>query len=155
MVRYGGCRHVYYLTDDQLLMIDKLLNVIQPFAIMTVAIGRISVAVLILRILKFSTWRKWFLYICIVSTLVFSVLTCGLIFAQCSPPEALWNPALDNAAHCWDPSILLNLTLFISSKLIHMMLMQLKADPGRLECLHGHLFSPSSRHNLSYSSNGP
>jgi hypothetical protein len=60
----------------------------QPFAIMSLATGKVSVALLIMRIMGKSTWRRAFL---IWAAMAGSVLFCSiaiiLTFAQCRPVQ--------------------------------------------------------------------
>ena len=58
---------------------------------MAVAIGRVSVAVLLLRIIGPSTWRKRFLYFSVVSTLLLSSVYSIVSWVQCKPVEAFWD----------------------------------------------------------------
>lgn len=103
----GGCRHTIYLVLDKgiggIETVIKLWYVIQPFAIMAIAVGRMSVAVLILRIMGPSKWRKMFLYFSIISTFVISTVASIIIFAACDPPQALWKPFLK--AKCWNENV--------------------------------------------------
>ncbi|KAL9105148.1 MAG: hypothetical protein Q9187_008806 [Circinaria calcarea] len=108
LVLAGGCRHTIYLILDKglggLETIARFWYIAQPFAIMAIAVGRISVAVLILRIMGPSKWRKIFLYFSIISTFVISSATCILMFLACNPPKALWNPLIK--AKCWDVNVI-------------------------------------------------
>ena len=91
----------------------KLYYIVQPLAFMGIAISRISVALLVLRIVGLSVWRKRFLWFTVISTLVITIVVCVLIFCACKPVEALWNPFIQS--NCWDPVIVTNLTIFSSS----------------------------------------
>lgn len=103
----GGCRHTIYLLLDKgiggIETVIKLWYVMQPFAIMAIAVGRMSVAVLILRIMGPSKWRRIFLYFSIISTFVISTVACIIIFAACDPPRALWDPLIK--AKCWNENV--------------------------------------------------
>lgn len=95
MTLKGACKHVYYLLIEggtgALVEVAYLFYIVQPLAIMCIAVSRTSVAVLVLRILgPRNLWRKWFLWFSIVSTLVLSTLTSIVIFAACKPVAALW-----------------------------------------------------------------
>ena len=59
----GGCRHLYYLEKNPTHAIKAIrINWInQPFQIISLATGKISVAFLIMRIMGKSTWRRAFL----------------------------------------------------------------------------------------------
>ena len=120
MASKGGCRHLYYVIFDydldRLVEVLKLYYVVQPLAIMAVAVSRISVALLVLRIVGLSAWRRRFLWFTIISTLVITVAVCILIFCPCKPVEGLWNPFIQS--NCWDPRIVTDLTIFSSSMLL-------------------------------------
>lgn len=117
MLTSGGCRHLYYLILDKgpagIVKITRLFYICQPFAIMGIAVGRISVALLVLRIMVLTVWRKRFLWFTIISTFIISALNSVLLFAPCSPVAAVWNPFLEST--CWDPHIMTNVTIFTSS----------------------------------------
>lgn len=44
--------------------------------------------------------HKWFLWICIVTISILSILTCITVFAQCTPAESIWNPRLAYKRKC-------------------------------------------------------
>lgn len=118
LVIHGGARHLYYLTPDNIEYVLKVDWISQPFNIMSLMTGKMSVAFLILRLLGPSSfWRKWFLYVNIVLNFVLGSLTVIFTFAQCNPPRALWEgmTRLPNAK-CWNPSSQLDFSIFSSSK---------------------------------------
>ena len=118
MVHHGGQRHLYYLNPEQREYVIKVDWISQPFNIVCLATGKVSVALLLLRLLGPSAfWRKWFLYISIVLTLVFGILTAIFTFVQCNPVRTLWEGPLKNPhAKCWNPTSQLAFSLFSSSK---------------------------------------
>ncbi|MCJ1439063.1 hypothetical protein MMC27_008454 [Xylographa pallens] len=118
MILDGGCRHLYFLLStpggiEQVITVTKLFYICQPFAIMCIATGRMSVGALLLKILVVSYWRKRFVWFTIVSTFLVSMLNSILLFAACTPTEGLWNILI--TANCWDPTIMTNVTIFTSS----------------------------------------
>ncbi|KAI9822947.1 MAG: hypothetical protein M1826_000329 [Phylliscum demangeonii] len=113
MARHGGFRHVYYLSPDQVESTIKMNWMTQPFGIMALATSKISVALLILRVMGRSTYRRWFLYAIIGLTFTVNSIGCILTFAQCSPPRALWTPSIKG--NCWDPSVQTNYAIFSGS----------------------------------------
>lgn len=125
MSSLGGCRHLYYLEMDpvQAIKAIKINWITQPFTIMPLATGKISVAFLIMRFMGNSRWRRAFL---IWPSMIGSTVFCGiaiiLICAQCSPVEALWNPALvaSGEAVCWPSYRLTDYALFTGSWLAFM-----------------------------------
>ena len=118
-IYHGGGRHLYYLAPEQRVYVIKVGWVVQPFNIMAQATGKASVALLILRLLgPLSFWRRWFLYVSTVLTLVFGVLTCIFTFVQCDPARTLWEgPARHPDAKCWNPKSQLDFSIFDASEL--------------------------------------
>ncbi|MCJ1235414.1 hypothetical protein MMC14_003382 [Varicellaria rhodocarpa] len=116
IISLGGCRHVYYILADQgfngLVDVTRLWTILQPLGVMAVAVGITSVAILILRIMGRSIWRRRFLYFSIVSTLVISITASVLLFAACKPVKGLWDPLVQ--ASCWSPNINNDITIFTS-----------------------------------------
>lgn len=95
----GGARHIYYLSPEQLSTALKYNWTSDAFAIVAFGTGKISTALLMLRIMGPTTvWRKWFLYICMAFTLIFTFLSVLFTFIQCNPPKALWEKSQDPSA---------------------------------------------------------
>ena len=91
----------------------------QPFMIMALATGKISVAFLILRIMRKSVWRRGFLvYGAMIGSFVFCSIAVILTFAQCRPVTALWDPRLlvKGEAKCWPPRRQANFSVFAGSE---------------------------------------
>ena len=112
-------RHLYYLSGPETIEALKWSWVSQPFVIMGFATGKISVGLLLLRIIGPNTvWRKWILYFSITTAFIFSAINVVLTFVQCTPVAGLWNPALlaSGEAHCWDPSIQAHFAEFLSGE---------------------------------------
>lgn len=102
-VHYGTGRHVYYLSAHQRVMAVKLNWVTQAFHIMSTCFGKISIVILMLRIIGNSKRQAWFLYSIISALFVISVVCVAFIFAQCTPASALWDPAV--VGKCWSPVV--------------------------------------------------
>ena len=111
MIRDGGVRHIQYIPESTLSFVMKLQYVNQTFGILCVWFGKISVALLLLRLIETtSIWRRWFLWACVA---IYSVLICACLiveFAHCAPVKALWQLQLlrTGRARCWDPKVMLN-----------------------------------------------
>lgn len=111
MVGHGGARHIYYLTPSQLSNAVKFNWIAQAFGITIVGTGKVSTAFLMLKIMGPKTvWRKWFLYVSVVLTLIFTILAALFAFVQCDPPRALWEKV--PGAKCWDPKINTDWSIF-------------------------------------------
>ena len=116
----SGCRHLFYLTPQQAMSSIRLNWMTQPVIITSLAFGKISVALLILRILARSFWRRMFLYISMIGTFLFCWLGVVVTFAQCRPVQALWDPKLlqTGKATCWNPKLETNISIFVGSMYI-------------------------------------
>ncbi|KAL8979687.1 MAG: hypothetical protein Q9177_006073, partial [Variospora cf. flavescens] len=106
----NGCRHLFFLNDQERMLATKLSWVSQPWAIMALATSKASVALLIMRIMGTSTWRKNFLYFLIAANFLFCTLAIIFTFAQCRPSRALWDPSVK--AKCWNPKSQAGFSLF-------------------------------------------
>ncbi|KAF5131100.1 hypothetical protein E5D57_007449 [Metarhizium anisopliae] len=118
LIGIGGMRHLFYLSPEQRLQAGKWSWVSQPFVIMGFATGKISVGLLLLRVVwETAHWRKRLVIFAISSVFVITVINIIFTFAQCSPVEALWNPALiaQGKAKCWPPSVQTDFAIFLSS----------------------------------------
>lgn len=100
------------LSPAQLEETTKINWASQTFCIMAIATGKISVAILMGRLMSPNRWRRWVLYFLSVSTFVASSIVIIFIFAQCSPPKALWIPG---AGTCWDPKKINDLDVAMGS----------------------------------------
>ena len=115
--KHGGCRHIFYLSDSQKVYVLRLNWLSQPFCVLALITGKISVALLILRMLaKVQKWQRWFLYAVIASVTVVGLVNCLLQFAQCSPPRALWTPSIAMKSRCWAPKILTAYSMWASGR---------------------------------------
>ena len=110
-----GGHHVYYLTLDEQITALKLNWISQPFEIMAIGTGKVSVALLLLRVLgPKNRYKKWFLWFLIASTLTVCAIGIIFTFAQCQPVARLWNPTVEG--HCLDPMIQANEALVVGCK---------------------------------------
>ena len=110
-VNQGGTHHFYYLAPQQRSVVFKLDLIIASISIGALAALKTSVVIFMLRLIgPNSIWRKWFLYFNLLSIYVISILTCVILFVQCNPSRALWEPV--PSAKCWDPNISSDISIF-------------------------------------------
>lgn len=83
---------------------------------MALATSKASVALLIMRIMGTSTWRKNFLYFLIAANFLFCTLAIIFTFTQCRPSRALWDPSVKGK--CWNPKSQAGFSLFTGSTCI-------------------------------------
>ncbi|PVI02415.1 hypothetical protein DM02DRAFT_653560 [Periconia macrospinosa] len=114
----GGTRHLFYLAKDPALAISttRLNWIARPFGFVSLTVGKISVALLILRLLeRTSRWRKWILHVANALTAINGILLTIVDFAQCENVHAIWNPALKAKTKCMDPDTRSSIALFTAS----------------------------------------
>ncbi|KAF5620097.1 integral membrane protein pth11 [Fusarium sp. NRRL 52700] len=96
---YGMGRHFDDLEIPQFADAMLWLLCAQSTVAMAIGMGKVAVAVFLLRIVT-APWHRWFLWSCIVSMMVLSTFLAIAIFAQCTPAESIWNPALIEQKVC-------------------------------------------------------
>ena len=112
---YGGARHLYYIEPEKLVMVLKYNFGSQPLGAMASAVGKSSVAFLMLRVIGPNTvWRKRFLYFQLVIYMAITIVSIIVTFAQCSPPRALWE--MVPGSKCWNPEITVDITILQSGR---------------------------------------
>jgi hypothetical protein len=122
-IHNGGCRHAYALEPSQVPVLIKYNFISQAFGIVAPALGKISVGLLLVRIMGPNyRWRKWSLYGGLAVYGIFSAILVIITYVQCRPTSALWekNPE----AKCWDPKVFSDIAIAQSCKI------------SRLACLH-------------------
>lgn len=95
----GGAAHRFDLQPAQVPQLTELNFVSQAFQVMSVAMGKVSVALLIYRLQPPTQWRTWLLGFLSTSSLIIAVLVIIIFFVQCRPTSALWRPGTGT---CWD-----------------------------------------------------
>ena len=95
----GGCRHIEYLTPHQIqvAMMYSWLSLV--FCIAGLALGKVSVAILIGRLMAPCPWQRYALWLLAGSACVIATANMIIIFVQCTPAKAIWDPT---AGKCWD-----------------------------------------------------
>lgn len=114
-VYYGVGRHWYYLTDDQRLNAVKWIWLSQPFSSWSAGFGKVSVALLLQRLMNRNRLQELVLWSTIASLLIVNLACTIITFAQCTPVQALWNRAILRS-HCWNPVIQQDTGYFQSGK---------------------------------------
>ncbi|OCK77663.1 hypothetical protein K432DRAFT_303677 [Lepidopterella palustris CBS 459.81] len=92
-------RHNFYVPLDKQIAANRLLLIVQILWIWSVAFVKMSMACMLLRILRSKNWHM-FLYATIVVQVVAATAFMFILLLQCRPIEAVWNPGL-KGAKCW------------------------------------------------------
>ncbi|KAF7929960.1 uncharacterized protein EAE97_009557 [Botrytis byssoidea] len=114
---HGGDRHLYYIPPAEQEFAIKMTWLLQPFVILAICLGKVSVAFLIMRLLSPTPkWPKPFLWFCIISCLVFVFVDIVLTYVQCTPAKALWDPTVPHT--CWEPKVQSDFAIFCATWLV-------------------------------------
>lgn len=104
LVHYGLGRHITTIPVEEQARFAQWSWIVQPFGIMTLAPGKISVVLLLQRLMPpNSRWWKVFLWANMAIFLSVMIVASIISFAQCNPPRALWEKVPN--AKCWDPNL--------------------------------------------------
>ncbi|CZR60795.1 uncharacterized protein PAC_10691 [Phialocephala subalpina] len=101
---YGFGRHFFYLEPQQRVMIMKMQFIAMPLCILSTTAGRVSVALLMLRLFGSTQYRQRFLYFLIAQSVAVNLITIITIFTQCKPVSSIWDP-IGVPGKCWDPKV--------------------------------------------------
>ncbi|KAI1472150.1 uncharacterized protein F4812DRAFT_801 [Daldinia caldariorum] len=111
LVCYGLGRHIYYIPVDHQSEITRWNWIVQPFGILALPIGKISVVLLLERLMGNTCVRwRWFLWMNMALFTASMISSSIISYAQCNPPRALWSQV--PGAVCLDPTVNANFALF-------------------------------------------
>lgn len=109
----GAFRHWDDVSPSDKLAVVFWQNPLETIGVLGYIPSKCSVAWQILRIMSLNmVWRKRILYVLMATIIVFNILDVIFIWAQCQPAEALWNPLI--SGHCWEPTVLVIYSQFVS-----------------------------------------
>ena len=112
---YGGFKHASSLSPDQIEFLLRIQPPSQVCAILAQNISKVSVALLVLRFTaSVSVWRKWALYACISSSLIFGTLNVIFNVIKCKPSPALTKVA--QHTHCFDRTVQNRFAIFVGCR---------------------------------------
>ncbi|KAK7211570.1 hypothetical protein V2G26_018748 [Clonostachys chloroleuca] len=98
-VGHGMGQHRADLTTEQFADGVFYITCAQVIASLAIGMCKVVVATFLLRIVT-ATWQRWFLWFCIGSMMLLSLILSSAVFAQCSPVESIWNPLLADKKVC-------------------------------------------------------
>lgn len=115
-VHYGVGRHAAYLTVPHLVKAVQMIWLTAPFSTMSACFGKISIALLLMRIDDRNRSYRIFLWCLIVLLFVVNLLLTIITFAQCTPVYFLWDrlaePNVSYHGSCWNPNVQKNYGYF-------------------------------------------
>lgn len=104
-VHYGTGRHAVYLSSSDITNSVKIIWLTVPFSTMSACFGKISIALLLMRIMDRKKSTRHFLWFLIIALFIVNLLLTIITFAQCTPVTFLWdrtNPDVSYHGTCWD-----------------------------------------------------
>lgn len=110
-VHMGGGRHPYYLGLDRTAAAVRIISIGNIPGIISVAVPKLAVAVLLVRLLNPARYQKAILYTLTLSCVVIQTLCAVFLWVQCTPSAGLWNP-VKYKPKCWDLSVTINYFIF-------------------------------------------
>ena len=113
-VRWGFGKHQASLPLRDAIQAIKYAWIAQMPIVLALTMARISIAAFLLRLFAARKWLKWFLIVMTIINTIFAIVPLVMIFSQCSPVNALWNPPI---GHCWDPKIQRDFAVVSSGKI--------------------------------------
>jgi hypothetical protein len=120
MVHYGVGQHAVSIDPPNLINAVKWIWLSVPFSTMSACFGKVSIALLLIRILdNRNKGYIYFLWVMIVLLILINIILSVVTFAQCKPVTYLWdqlNPMATYKGRCWDPSIQKNYGYFQGGK---------------------------------------
>lgn len=107
MVHHGVGRHAVYLEEDERVNAVYMIWLSVPFSPGSAAIGKVSIALLLMRLINRNRGQKAFLWVLIVLLLAINLVLIIITFAQCTPVTLLWERVRMNPPRgtCWAPTI--------------------------------------------------
>ncbi len=117
MVHYGVGRHAVYLKEDQRVNAVYMIWLSVPFSPGSAAFGKVSIALLLMRLGNRSRWQRVFLWVMIFFLFIVTLVLIVVTFSQCTPVNFLWNRVkmVPPPGSCWVPSVQKNVGYFQGS----------------------------------------
>lgn len=113
----GLGKHPFAVDPDRLPHLEKLYLISLPFAILTLSLPPIAVAILLDRLIEPARRQKWILFSVPALQFIAAAVEVVLLFVQCSPASTLWNPKATRA-NCWNSRVIISYIYFFASILL-------------------------------------
>ena len=114
----GGAKHFDALTLQQIVETSRLNWISQILVIGGLVTGKLSVMSMIKRLQSPNRIRTTVLWVFAIILVLYTIVEIVLIFTQCSPVYALWDPASAPDAKCLPPAIVTNNAIAASCRLL-------------------------------------
>lgn len=111
----GGTRYDRPLNEPENVNVIRLNWISQPWCLAGLAIGKVAVGALILRLQAPCRWRSYLIWALCSIGVVWNGIQIILIFVQCRPISKVWNTAIQG--HCWSVWIVVKNGVGVGGKL--------------------------------------
>lgn len=91
-VSHGLGRHIYYLSQEQIMHTLYYSTILQPIGIAAYCLPKLAVVILIISLMGTTKRGIFALYFIIAILFVTSALSAIMLFARCNPSNQLWHP---------------------------------------------------------------
>lgn len=109
--KFGAGRHTYYLLPEEFMLAAKWNYIGAAFAIVGLAVPKLAIVIFLKRIVGQTRRRSIaVLYFLAVSNIVLAFIVVLVLFLECNPPSASWNPSIPHT--CWRPHVVPLFTIF-------------------------------------------
>ncbi|RDL33300.1 Integral membrane protein [Venustampulla echinocandica] len=100
-IHHGMGKHGSELSDYDRVQASMLDWISQSLHVLSTNWGKVSVALLLVRIIQNANNHKYYFYAGMVLQTIFNVVCVYTIFGQCTPAATLWDPSVKGS--CWSP----------------------------------------------------
>jgi len=112
---HGGSRHTFYLSPHETELAIKYNYIANVLIVIPLCTGKISVALLIQRLLApGARYQRWLLYFISTSLAIIITFVVIVILCQCRPVSSLWDRNVTGT--CWNADLVGNWNLFAGSE---------------------------------------
>ncbi|KAH7309199.1 integral membrane protein [Stachybotrys elegans] len=114
MVHHGVGRHTMHLGENQRANAVYMIWLSVPFSPGSAAFGKVSIALLLIRLMNRNKVYEAFLWVLIFLLFAITLVLVIITFAQCTPVTFLWDRVRvpPPSGNCWDPAIQQNFGYF-------------------------------------------
>ena len=93
-VHSGLAQHIGTLTPDNITWTLLYSWINQILAIFAIGVGKLAIVAYLVQIATVNKFHAWVLWFFAVTNLLINIVTVGLILAQCSPLQKLFNDSI-------------------------------------------------------------
>lgn len=110
--KFGIGRHTYYLLPEELVLSAKWSYIAAAPSSISLALPKLAIVIFLKRIVAQTRRRSIVvLYFLTTSNIVLSFIAVLVLYLECSPPSASWDPSIPHT--CWSHHVVPYFTIFV------------------------------------------